>query len=173
MALKLARREKYFVSTAAALVLVFLLLQFLVFPFFEKRDRFQKGIRAKEEELKEITVLSARYQDLKKGSSQMENILSRRNKSFTLFSFLERAAGEARVKDHIKYMNPSTSKGSGPYRESLVEIKLEGITLDQLVGYLYLIEKPDDLIVIRRVSISDNKKEEGYLDSILQVLTFE
>ncbi len=173
MALKLAKREKYFISTAAALVLAFLLLQFLVFPFFEKRDRFQKGIRAKEKDLKEITLLSARYQDLKKGSSQMENILSRRKRSFTLFSFLERAAGEARVKDHIKYMKPSTSKGAGPYRESLVEMKLEGITLDQLVNYLYRIEKPDDLIVIRRISISDNKKEEGYLDSILQVLTFE
>ena len=173
MALKLAKREKYFVFTAAALVLAFLLLQFLVLPFFEKWDRFQKGIMAKEKELKEITVLSARYQDLKKNSSQMENILSRRNRSFTLFSFLEHAAGEAQVKDHIKYMKPSTSKGSGPYIESLVEMKLEGITLDQLVNYLYRIEKPEDLTVIRRVSISDNKKEEGYLDSILQVLTIQ
>ena len=173
MALKLARREKYLISTAAALVSAFLLFQFLVFPFFEKREQFRKGIRAKEKELREMTVLSARYQDLKKNSSQMENILSRRNRSFTLFSFLEHAAGEAQVKDHIKYMKPSTSKGSGPYIESLVEMKLEGITLDQLVNYLYRIEKPEDLTVIRRVSISDNKKEEGYLDSILQVLTIQ
>jgi hypothetical protein len=55
----------------------------------------------------------------------------------------------------------------------MVEMKLESITVDQLVRYLYKIEDPDDLIFIKRISITDNKKEEGYLDSIIQVITFQ
>ncbi|MFC1867515.1 hypothetical protein ACFL0H_05215 [Thermodesulfobacteriota bacterium] len=171
--MKFAKREKYFVSIAACLIAAFFLFQFLIFPFFEKKDRLQRGIKAKEEGLKEIAILSSEYQNHKKSSQNMEGILSNRERGFTLFSFLERAAGEARVKNHMKYMKPSTSKGSGPYKESMVEIKLEGITINQLVDYLYRIEKPGDLVFIKRLSINDNKKEAGYLDSILQVLTFQ
>lgn len=173
MAIRLAKREKYIISIGGLLVLLFFLLQTLIFPFFEKRERYLKGIQVKEKELKEIALLSERYKKLKNDSMQMDSILRKRDKGFTLFSFLERAAGEAEVKDHIKYIKPSSSKGPGPYKESLVEIKLEKITLGQLVGYLFRIEKPEDLVLIKRISINDNKKEEGFLDTIIQVLTFQ
>jgi hypothetical protein len=61
---------------------------------------------------------------------------------------------------------------SGPFKESLVEMKLEKITLGQMVGYLKLIESPGKLVSIKRISIQTNKKETQYLDAILQVLTF-
>ena len=70
-------------------------------------------------------------------------------------------------------MKPSDSKGPGDYRESTVEIKLESITIDQLTDYLYRIEAPEELIFIKRISISDNKREEGYLDSIISVFTYK
>jgi hypothetical protein len=55
----------------------------------------------------------------------------------------------------------------------MVEMKLEGITLNQLVGYLYRIESAENIVSIKRISIQENKKESGYLDTILQVLTFQ
>ncbi len=70
-------------------------------------------------------------------------------------------------------MKPSVSAGPGPYKESLVEMKLEAITLKQLIDYLYRIESPDDVVSIKRASISENKRESAYLDAILQVLTFQ
>jgi hypothetical protein len=45
--------------------------------------------------------------------------------------------------------------------------------LQQLIGYLYRIESPDHVVSIKRISIRENKKESGYLDAILQVLTFQ
>ena len=53
------------------------------------------------------------------------------------------------------------------------EMKLEAITLDKLTEYLHLIENPEQLIFIKRISLTDNKREKGHLDSILQVLTFK
>jgi len=171
--MKLAKRETYFVSIGACAIAIFLLLQLLVFPFFEKRERIRKGIAAKEDGLKEMTILAAEYQSLKKDSQGIQKILARRQRGFALFSFLEKAAGEAKVKSHIKYMKPSSSKGTGGYKESMVEMKLEALTLNQLVGYLYRIESPKDLIIIKRISITVNKKTSGYLDAILQVMTFQ
>ncbi|MCK4487884.1 MAG: hypothetical protein KAU38_14135 [Desulfobacterales bacterium] len=170
--MKLAKREKYFVLVAACSIAIFFLLQFLVFPFFEKKRRIQRGISTKEQGLKEIVRLSSEFRAYQKGSQGVQQSLARR-KGFTLFSFLEKAAGEAEVKARIKYMKPSISSGTGPYKESMVEMKLEAITLQQLVGYLYRIESPDDLVNIKRISISQNKKEQGYLDAIVQVITFQ
>ena len=132
-----------------------------------------RGVRAREEALREIVRLSAVYQDYKKGSQGIQQVLSLRKGSFTLFSFLEREAGEAKVKNHIKYMKPSVSQGTGPYKESIVEMKLEEITLRQLMAYLYRIESPENVISVKRISIKQNKKESGYLDAILQILTFQ
>jgi general secretion pathway protein M len=171
--MKLAKREKYLVSFAASAIALFLIFQFLIFPFFEERKRIQRGIRAREDGLKEMVKLGAEYQIHKKGFQGIKQILARREKGFTLFSFLEKAAGESELKGHIKYMKPSDSKGTGPYKESMVEMKLEGITLNQLVGYLYRIESPENIVSIKRISIQENKKESGYLDTILQVLTFQ
>ncbi len=171
--MRLARREKYFVSIAICTLALFLLLEFVLLPFFETRRRLQRGIKAKEEGLQEMVALSNTYRARKKAYREIALALSRRNKGFTLFSFLDRAAGEARVKDHVKYMKPSDSEGTGPYKESMVEMKLENITLTQLVDYLHRIESEKDLVSIKRISIKTNRKSSVYLDAVLQVITLK
>jgi general secretion pathway protein M len=171
--MKLAKREKYFVSIAAVSISIFLLFEFLIFPFLEKRERIQRGLKAKEQALREIVMLGAEYQAIKESAQVIDRLIARRKKGFTLFSFLERAAGEAEVKDHIKYMKPSPPKGKGPYKESTIEMKLDAITLNQLVGYLYRIESPENVIKIKRILLTANKKGSGYIDAVLQVLTFQ
>ena len=170
---KLAKREKILVGIAGACVVTFVLFKLLVFPLLDSKERLARGIKTKQAALKEMTVLSAEYQSQQSGSRGVQQALSRRKKGFTLFSFLDEAAGSANVKKFIKYMKPSVSPGTGDYKESTVEMKLESITLDQLTRYLYRIESPGDLVNIRRITISANKKEAGYLDAILQVFTFQ
>lgn len=169
--MKLAKREKYFIGLGGAALGIFFVTQLLVFPLLDGRKRLLRGVEAKEAGLKEMMLMQAEYQNYQNGSQGIEKFLENRRRGFTLFSFLEQAAGAAEVKDHIKYMKPSTSKGSGPYKESMVEIKLETITMKQLVGYLNRIESPQNVTSIKRISIKGNKKEPGYLDVVLQVLT--
>jgi len=171
--MKLAKRERYFVIFAGCFFAVFFLFRFGITPFFEKRDRFKKGITAKMEGQAEILRLRAEYETLQRGSQNLEHFLARRDKRFTLFAFLEKAAGESGVKERIKSMKPSSSKGTGPHKESMVEMQLEGITLSQLTDYLYRIESPENIVTIRRISIKENLKEAGYLEAVLQALTYE
>ena len=160
-------------AIAACFIGSFFLFQYLINPFFEKRERLQRGIQAKEAGQAEILRLSAEYKNLQRGSQNLEKLLARREKGFTLFAFLEKAAGDCGVKERIKYMKPSSSKGAGPYKESMVEMKLEGITLNQLTDYLYLVESLENIVTIRRISIKENVKEAGYLEAVLQALTYE
>ena len=154
--MKLARREKYFIGIGGAALGIFFLAQLVIFPLLDNRKRLQRGVEVKETGLRDMLRMQAEYQNYQSGSQGMEKFLANRKRGFTLFSFLEQAAGAAEVKEHIKYMKPSTSKGSGPYKESMVEIKLETITMKQLVGYLHRIESPKNVTSIKRISIKGN-----------------
>ncbi|MBW1779159.1 MAG: hypothetical protein JRL30_00275 [Deltaproteobacteria bacterium] len=171
--MKVGKREKISVILAVCCLAVFVLVQFIIFPFFDKRDAIKRGIAAKRIGLKEMIALRAEYESYRKGAAGIQDYLMRRKKGFTLFSFLEKAAGRAKVKDHIKYMKPSGSRGNGRFKESMVEMKLDGINLKQLVDYLYLIESPENVVSIKRISIRDSKGAPGYLDAVMQVLTIE
>lgn len=170
--MKLAKRERLFVTLAAGAVVLFILLEFLIFPFFKERGRMKRGIVGQQVELKEVLKSSTRLRALKNNSLGLEQSLDQRETGFALFSYLEKAAGTARVKENIKYMKPSTSKGLSNYKESTVEMKIEAITLQQLVDYLYRIESPEKVVYVKRMSVQENKQGKGYIDAILQVLTF-
>jgi general secretion pathway protein M len=169
--MKLGKREKLSVSLGAGFIALFLIVQFMIFPFLDKREAMKRGIEARWSGLKEIRMLKAEYEAYQKGAEGIQRHLGRREKGFTLFSFLEQAAGRAGVKDHIKYMKPSGSPGDGRIKESMVEMKLDKINLKQLVDYLYLIESPEQVVSIKRLSITDSKGAAGYLDAVMQVLT--
>jgi len=171
--IKLAKREKYIVIISACLLSLFLIVNFLVLPFFKAKDRLKKGIVAKEAEMMEIATFGKVYKEYQKSANEISGAVTKRGKGFTLMAFLDNAAGDTDLKDFVKNVNPSPLKGTGPYKESDVEIKLEGISPGQMVKYLYRVEKPDELIFIKRISIVDNKKQEGYLDLTLQVMTYE
>lgn len=171
--MRLARREKYLVMLAGGILFLLAVFHFLILPFFKEKERLSDGVKSMEVALDEIVMKSAEYKALKKNDQGLRDALAKRNKGVTLFSFLESEADKADVKGHIKYMKPSVSQGTGPYKESMVEMKLEQVTLKQLVGYLYRIESPKDIISIKRISIKENRKESGYLDAILQALTLE
>lgn len=170
--MQLAKREKYLIFLAVIVIVLALIIELAVMPFVERRDRYAAGVKAKQVNLEEMVQLRQEYLALQQDADLLALRLAGRQKSFTLFSFLEKAAGQAGVKEKIKYMKPSASSGKGPFKESLVEMKLEKITLGQMVGYLKLIESPEMLVSIKRISIQTNKKETQFLDAILQVLTF-
>ena len=169
--MRLGKREKLSVSLGAAAIALFLIVQFAVFPFLDKREAVKRGIEAKWRGLKEIRLLKAEYDAYQRGAEGIQSRLERRAKGFTLFSFLGQAAGTAGVKAHIKYMKPSDSPGDGRLKESMVEMKLDRINLRQLVDYLYLIESPEHVVSIKRLSITDAKGAPGYLDAVMQVVT--
>ena len=170
--MQLAKREKYLVILAVIVIVFGGVVQFVVTPFLEKKELYDKNVTTKQNNLQEMVALRAEYLLLEQDSDILTQRLARRPKNFTLFSFLEKAAGNAGVKENIKSMKPSASAGKGPFKESLVEMKLERITLGQMVDYLKLIESPEYLVNIKRLSIQSNKKETQFLDVVLQVLTF-
>ncbi|MGD2186070.1 MAG: type II secretion system protein GspM [Desulfobacterales bacterium] len=171
---KLNRREKYIIYGAGCLLGLLIIVQFVVTPFFENRKQTQRSLKTKKVELEEMRRMQAEYAALKEKLQESKVRFSKREKGFTLFSFLDRLAGQAGIKDRISYMKPSkTVQKNSNYKISRVEMKLDAITLEQLATYLYGVETSKNMVMVKKVSISKKEKQQGFINVVLQVETVE
>jgi len=171
---KLSDREKIALGTGICFVAIFILLQAVVFPFVDARERFERRLASYTENLNEIKELRKRYLELQLRADMSQTQFDRRQRGFTLFSFLDKLAGQVDIKKRITYMKPSSTKQKDtPYSLSQVEMKLNGLTMEQITGFLYRIETSHNMIHVRRLSLSKKEEKEGLLDVLLQVETFE
>jgi general secretion pathway protein M len=69
-------------------------------------------------------------------------------------------------------MKPTTGIPSDAYDEDAVEIKMEGVTLDQLIGYLYQIENSPQFMKIKSLQIRPRLENRQVLSAVFRVSTF-
>ncbi|MGW8194165.1 MAG: type II secretion system protein GspM [Desulforhopalus sp.] len=169
----LSSREKWIMGGGVAFVVCFFILQVIIMPFFEAKGRLAESVSRKERELADIQLLRQEYLGLKNEEDSIQTRIEQRGGGFTLFTFLDRQADKAKVRKQIQYMKPSTSEGDDMLDEAMVEMKLQQVTLEALVDFLRLIESKENVVFIRRISIQESGDSEGYLDSIMQIVTFE
>lgn len=171
--MELSRRDRAALAVGGAALALFVLLQFILFPLLDRRQRLEKGIATRERALVEMRQMQERFRKLHRQNSSLGRQLARRDKGFSLFSFLEKQASATGIKQHIAYMKPSSVQGDGAVRQTTVEMKFKAISLKQLVRFLEQIEAPDKLVAVRRIAIQENKKEAATLDVILQVISID
>lgn len=170
MALKLNKREKYAVYAASGFICLFVLMQWVVFPFIDNRQRLTRMLQVKTSVLEDMGTLKSDYEAIKKEVDLSKVRYAKRQQRFTLFSFLDKLAGETGIKDHITYMKPSTStQKDSRYKISLVEMKFQGVTLEQLTLYLHRVETSENMASLKRISITREGKKDGYINVVLQV----
>jgi len=174
MAINLNKREKISVTAAVAALVIFALLQFLVFPLFETNSQLSQKLVSRQNELEQIRLLQAQYRQTAQKAEQAQRFIHQRQRGFTLFSFLEALAGKTNVKNNIAYMRPtSTAAKDSPYRLSMVEMKLTDVTISQLMAYLHGIETSRNMIFVKRLSLSKAERKADLLTTVFQVETLE
>ncbi len=169
---QLDARQRIMLLAVVAILLIFVVYQLLVSPYFTARSRLLHTVQLRQADLQTMKKLRQEYQQVKKEEGGIKSRLAKRTKDFTLFTFVEKQAEQANVKEKIKYMKPSVAEGEGPLRESLVEMKVQDIPLEGLVALLKLVESEENVVSLRRLSIQESAQQQGYLDVIMQIGTF-
>jgi general secretion pathway protein M len=171
---KLSRREKIIVAGGGGLLILFMVIQLVIVPVFERNTRLRGAVQSKSQILDEMQRLKSEYDSLSSRAKQSEARFTRRDKGFTLFSFLDQLAGQARVKERVSYMRPTkTEQKNSPLKLSRVEMKLEAVTLEQLTAFRHGVETSKNMVSVSKLSITRRDQKEGLLDAILQVDTLE
>jgi general secretion pathway protein M len=170
---KLQRRDKLLLTAVGVGLGVFIIAQLIVFPILDRRTRLQAQIVSKTRDLAAMKLDSSEYTRLTQHAQQSELRVKARPKGFTLFSFLDNLAGRTGIKQNIAYMKPSTtSVRNSPFSLSMVEMRINSLTMEQLVNFLHGIEASPNMIWIKRISIIKDEKGD-LINSVLQVETYQ
>ncbi|MBB5347352.1 type 4a pilus biogenesis protein PilO [Desulfoprunum benzoelyticum] len=153
-------------------LLLFLVYQLLLSPYVDARARLQHSVQQRQKDLEQIQKLRQDYLLIKKREGGIRDRLAKRSRDFALFTYVDRMADQAKIKDTIQYMKPSVATGEGSLQESLVELKLQGTTLEGLVNFLKLVESTENVVSLRRLAIQENGKTKGYIDVTMQIVTY-
>jgi general secretion pathway protein M len=170
--MKLGRRDKLVIIVGGMAVILFLFYRFGLSPALERLRTLDRLIATKERELHQMKTLREAYLTQKHLLEKVNSNLAERGADFAIFSFLEDLANKTGIKDNIKYMNPAVTTPGELFRESSVEMRLEGISLQQLTQYVYDIERAPQLLRVRRMHIKPRAANPDLLDVTFQVSTF-
>ena len=158
------RRVLFLGGVGVALILFF---GVVVFPLSRQRGEIEQRIEKKREELKEMMVLSQRIDDSGLASAARGEVPS----GFSILSYLEGLADQSRIREKIEYMKPGSSDAKGKGKELSVEVKLKGVSIDELVDYLFRIEQGGQRpLIVRRMMVRSRFSNPRELDATLTVI---
>ncbi|MDA8098070.1 MAG: type II secretion system protein GspM [Nitrospiraceae bacterium] len=140
-------------GSAAALILIYL---YALSPFLADLTRKREQIPRKERDLVEIRKLREEYTELQKQLQIAQDAAAKRG---PLLTEIENLTKRANLNTKIVSLKPQPGTKTDTFTESIVEIKLENITLYDIVNYVYLLEKAT--LRVRKLSFKpryDNPK---------------
>ena len=167
----LQTRERVLVIGAAVVILLVLLFLVVIDPQLARSARLDRQIHATQSQLRDIQTESREYLRHKRVLDRINQQLTRQ-RTFSLFSRLEQLARQTGIRKQIQYMKPTVSAPNDLYREEAVEIKMEGVTLEQLIRYLDQVERSPQLLKIKRLSIKPQRRNRQMLSAVIRVSTF-
>lgn len=169
---QLSEKDRRALLICAGVLLLFALIQFVLLPLLDGQKRLEQGIASREKALTEMQALQAEIKQFNRQNNSLGERVAQRSPSFSLFSFLEKQGEAAKVKENIASIKPSdTVNSEGGLVQVAVEMKVQAVSLDRLVALLELIESPENLVEVERISILTNKKEQSGLDAVMRVVS--
>ncbi len=169
---QLSDKDRRALLICAVALLLFALIQFVLLPLWEGKKRLEKSIASREKAVAEMQTLQSEIKQFSRQNSSLDERVAQRAPGFSLFAFLEKGGEQVGIKEHIDYIKPSDKvSGEGGLEQVAAEMKLKAVPLDRLVALLELIESPENLVEVERVSILTNKKEQGGLDAVMRVVS--
>ena len=154
--MKLEARDKKTLIIGGSVAAVIVLYAFVLSPFLTDLSRKRDLIPKKERDLVEMKKLRDEYREVQKELLVAQEAASKRG---PLLTEIENLTKRANLNSKIVSLKPQTGTQTGDFKESIVEIRLDNITLYDVVNYVYLLEKAT--LRVRKLSFKpryDNPK---------------
>lgn len=170
---RLEKKQRYYIAGAAIFVALALILEFGIFSLLDAKERIERSVQINQKKLSELVSLDHEFGKLQAKTAKVKRALAARTADYSLFSYVEKKAAQAGCQGNIKSMNSSRGAQAASYEESIVDIKLDKITIRQLTDFLYYAESATDLVRIKRISVSKMKGSPEYLTAQIQLASFQ
>lgn len=164
---RLSARERMLTGSALAVGVILGFYTLVWEPLAEQRAQAERRILARQQDLVDIQDMRIQYMDLLTKLEVSRSIIDSKNidASFSLFPHIEATVSSVLGgRDKIRSMSPKTKPINDFYREEAVELKLEGIALDQLVDMMVRIEKSKEPLRVTRLQVKKRRRDPQQFD---------
>ncbi len=162
---RLSSRERSLLGGALAVIIVVGFYMVVWQPLEDSQIALAKRIQLKQHELVEMQQMREDYLDLLNQFELRQKIIDKADPKFSLFPHIESTVSQVLGgREKIASMNPQNKELSGAYREESVELKLNAVSLQQLVDLMYHIEKGAQPLRLTRLQVKKRPREPQTFD---------
>lgn len=166
--MKLGSRDKKALLIGGVGAVIIVLYVFVVSPLTSDLTRKRDLIPKKERDLVEIRVLKDQYLEMKQRLQQAQDTAAKRG---PLLTEIENLTKRANLNSKMVSLKPQAGVQTEGFKESIVEIRLDNITLYDIVNYVYLLEK--DGLRIKKLNFKPRYESPKLLNSTILVSSAE
>jgi len=166
--LKLEPRDKKTLIIGGIAATIILLYVFVASPLMSDLSRKRELIPKKERDIAEMRVLGEQYLEMQQRLQQAQAAAAKRG---PLLTEIENITKRANLSSKMVSLKPQAGVQTETFKESIVEIKLDNITLYDIVNYVYLLEK--DALRIKKLNFKPRYDNPKLLNSIILVSSAE
>jgi general secretion pathway protein M len=167
--MRLTPREKLLALALAVFVAVWALFAFAVNPAVGRIEMLSRLIPEKQNELRKLTAMSKEYILLRESLDRLRAKVASQQNGFELLPFLETLVRESGLEKKVAAMKQQVVPLDSSYYETIVEVKLQNLTLSQLVDFLCKAESSPVLVKTKTLHIRRNVTNPDLLDSVVEI----
>ncbi|MBI5903340.1 MAG: hypothetical protein HZB84_07670 [Deltaproteobacteria bacterium] len=141
----------------------------VVYALYLSTASKEKKVAAKKAELASFDKLRDEYATELSIVAPLEKKLSQTRPGLSAGSIIEEIASGIGIKKNVASFKPLETKSDKGYEQSGVEVRVEGVTLNQLMNLIYRMEKHESLLLVREFSMKSRFDNPDLFDARLHV----
>jgi general secretion pathway protein M len=165
---QLNQRERIFVVAGGGLLVLVLLYIAVVLPYRNALSRLDTEITVRSRQLQEVQSLKTRYLSLQQEMTQVERLLDNR-REFSPLTFIENLVGKTAGRENLVSMRPQAPVTRNNFTIESVELKLEKLTLRQVLELLWGVEQATTPMRVRSLQLKQRFDDRSLLDATMTV----
>jgi general secretion pathway protein M len=165
-------RERIIVAAGGALATAALVFLLIVDPLMATIDKLDRQARRKAKDSQELALVAQDYLLKQARMAKLEARMPSPPAQFSLLAFMEEATTTAQIRDRIAGMQPQAPIVVQGYQETAVDLRLDGVTLPQLLALLATIEQAPYEVQVRHLQMKPKYDNPINLDATLKIVTY-
>lgn len=169
--MNLTQREKQFIAAGAILFGLIVIFQVFARPAISRVGTLKRVVSDKQQLLGKLRAKSEQYKTISRELERIRLEMGRQPEERKILSFVERIQKDSGLMQKVVYMKPTTMIVNDVYEQITIEMKLQSITLEQLIQFLSKIESSELVIGIRTLDLKRSLRDSGLLDTTVQLVS--
>lgn len=167
-----SQRERIVVAAGGVMVAAALMFLLIVDPLMASIDRLDRQAKRKIRESQDLALVAQDYVIKQARIAKLEQRMASPPAQFSLLAFMEDATTTAQIRDRIVGMQPQAPTVVQGYQETAVDLRLDGVTLPQLLSLLVAIEQAPYDVRVHHLQMKPKYDNPVNLDATLRIVTY-